>query len=69
MRKRGRKTWTYCLLPGTWSATQASALTGNRTGDVVVHRMMFSLLNHTITVLAFEVKTKTEMKQIKLHDY
>ena len=25
--------------PGTWATTQASALTGNRTGDPLVHRL------------------------------
>ena len=36
-----------CPLPGTWSATQARALTGNLTGDLLVHRLVLSPLSHT----------------------
>ena len=32
---------------GTWSTTQAYALTGNRTGDLSVHRMVLNPLSHT----------------------
>ena len=32
---------------GTWPATQACAMTGNRTSDPLVHRLVFNLLNHT----------------------
>ena len=32
---------------GTWSTTQASALTGNRTGDPLVHRLVLNPLSHT----------------------
>ena len=32
---------------GTWPATQAWALTGNGTGDPVVHRPALSSLSHT----------------------
>ena len=48
--------YLYCLsvwlplthpLLGTWPATQASALTGNGTGDPLVHRPMLHLLSHT----------------------
>ena len=31
----------------TWPATQACALTGNQTGDPLVHRPALSLLSHT----------------------
>ena len=31
----------------TWPATQACALTGNRTNDLLVHRLALSPLNHT----------------------
>ena len=34
-------------LLGTWPATQASALTGNRTGDPLVRRLVLSPLSHT----------------------
>ena len=36
-----------CLPLGTWSATQARALAGNRTGDPLVHRLALSPLRHT----------------------
>ena len=32
---------------GTWPATQAWALTGNRTGDLLVHRPALNPLSHT----------------------
>ena len=32
---------------GTWPATQACALTGNRTGDLFVHRLGLNPLSHT----------------------
>ena len=50
-RKRGRETSECgCLcapLLGTWPATQARALTGNRTGDPLVHRPALNPLSHT----------------------
>ena len=36
-----------CPLLGTWPATQAHALTGNRTSDPLVHRPMLNPLSHT----------------------
>ena len=36
-----------CPLPGTWPATQACALTGNRTSNPLVHRLALSPLSHT----------------------
>ena len=32
---------------GTWPATQACALTGNRTGDLLVTRLALNPLSHT----------------------
>ena len=32
---------------GTWPATQACALTGNQTGNPLVHRTALNPLNHT----------------------
>ena len=50
-RKRGRETSTCGCLErprrGTWSITQACALTGNRTGNPLVHRLAFSPLSYT----------------------
>ena len=51
-RKRGRETsMCGCLshtpLLRTWPATQACALTGNRTGDPLVHRLVLNPLSHT----------------------
>ena len=36
-----------CPLLGTWLATQACALTGNRTSDPLVHRPALNSLSHT----------------------
>ena len=33
--------------PGTWPATQACAMTGNRTGEPLVHRLVLNPLSHT----------------------
>ena len=54
-RERGREgernvnVWLplACPLLGTWPTTQACALTGNRTGDPLVHRLMLHLPSHT----------------------
>ena len=35
---------------GTWPATQASALTGNQTGDLLVHRQLLNQLSYTSQV-------------------
>ena len=32
---------------GTWPETQACALTGNQTGDLLVHRLALNPLSHT----------------------
>ena len=49
-KERNINVWLplVCPLLGTWPATQACALTGNRTGDSLVHRPALNLLNHTI---------------------
>ena len=36
-----------CPLLGTWTATQACALTGNQTGDPLVHRQALNPASHT----------------------
>ena len=36
-----------CPLLGAWPITQASALTGNGTGDPLVCRLALNTLNHT----------------------
>ena len=36
-----------CSLLGTWPATQACALTGNRTRDPLVHRPVLNPLSYT----------------------
>ena len=49
-RERNISVWlpfAYPLL-GTWTATQACAQTGNRTGDPLVHRPTLNPLSHTI---------------------
>ena len=55
-RKKGRQMsvckryvdWLPLLCPqlGTWLATQACALTGNQTGDLLVNRQVLSPLSH-----------------------
>ena len=41
--------WVFLMPPdlGTWPATQACALTGNRTSDPLVHRPALNPLSHT----------------------
>ena len=48
-RERNITVWLTlaCPLLGTWSATQACALTGNRTGDPLICRLLLSPLSHT----------------------
>ena len=48
-RERNINVWLPLLHPllGTWSATQACALTGNQTSDLLVCRLALSPLNHT----------------------
>ena len=58
-RERGREgeregekhqyVWLPLMHPplGTWSVTQACALTGNRTRDPLVHRLALNPLSHT----------------------
>ena len=48
-RERNIKVWLLfeCLLPGTWPATQACALTGNQTRDPLVRRPALNPLSHT----------------------
>ena len=48
-RERNIHVWLPLLRPllGTWPATQACALTGNRTADPLVHRLVLSPLSHT----------------------
>ena len=49
-RERNISVWLPLTRPpmGTWPATQACALTGNRTRDSLVHRPALSPLSHTI---------------------
>ena len=48
-RERHINVWLPVILPvlGTWPATQACALTGNRTSDPLVHKPVLSLLSYT----------------------
>ena len=55
-RKKGRETWmrgtlisclSYTLQLGSWPATQACALPGNRTSDLSVYRLALNPLSYT----------------------
>ena len=48
-RERNINVWFPLVRPhlGTWSSTQACALTGNQTGDPLVCRLVLSPLSHT----------------------
>ena len=48
-RERNINVWLplVCPLLGTWPTTQAWTLTGNRTGDSLVHRPALNALSHT----------------------
>ena len=49
MRERNINVWLPLTRPllGTWPTTQACALTGNRTSDPLVLRLMLNPLSHT----------------------
>ena len=55
-----------CLLcapyRGTWPATQACALTGNRTNDPLVHRLALSPLSHKPGQLCQFILMNTDTK-------
>ena len=48
-RERNINVWLPLTRPllGTWPATQACALTGNQTCDLLVYRLALSPLSHT----------------------
>ena len=48
-RERNVNVWLplTLLLLGTWPTTQACALTGNQTGDPLVHGLVLNPLSHT----------------------
>ena len=48
-RERNIRMWLPLVGPllGTWPATQACALTGNRTSDLLVCRWVLNPLSHT----------------------
>ena len=48
-RERNVNVWLLLICPqlGTWPATQACALTGNRTSDPLICRLVLSPLSHT----------------------
>ena len=49
VKERNISVWLLLPHPllGTWPATQACALTGNRTEDLLVHRPALNPLSHT----------------------
>ena len=48
-RGRNINVWLHltCPLLGTWPETQACVLTGNQTGDPLVHKLVLNPLSHT----------------------
>ena len=48
-RERKINVWSHFVRPllRTWPATQACALTGNRTSDPLVHRLVLNPLTHS----------------------
>ena len=58
-RERNINVWLplACPQPGTWPATQACALTGNQTGNILVHRLALNPLNHTSQGYFFFLRT------------
>ena len=48
-RERNINVWLPLACPqlGTWPANQACPLTGNQTGDSLVHRLALNALSHT----------------------
>ena len=47
--------------PGAWPATQACALTGNQTGDLLVHRLVLNPLSHTSQGSGFRKHSKNQI--------
>ena len=48
-RERNIDVWLLLVhpIPGTWPTTQACALTGYPTGNLLIHRLALSPLSHT----------------------
>ena len=46
-KRRRERSVCGCLSLGTWPATQARALTGNRTSDPLIRRLVLNPLSHT----------------------
>ena len=67
-RKRNN-VWLPLMHPqlGTWPATQACALTGNRTSDPLLLRLVLNPLNHTCQGQSFLFVTPVEISQIFLN--
>ena len=66
-RERNISVWLppMCPLLGTWPATQACALTGNRTSDPLVRRLAFNPLSHTSQGKYCAYKTKLIITNLK----
>ena len=61
-KERNINVWLplVCPLLGTWPTTQAYALTGNRTGDSLVHKPAFNPLSHTSQGLYLALDDKSK---------
>ena len=75
VKERNISVWLLLPHPllGTWPATQACALTGNRTEDLLVHRPALNPLSHTsqgwTVFLYLTVTHKQRHKQILICNY
>ena len=65
-RERNINVWLPLMHPprGTWPATQACALTGSRTGDPLVHRLVLNPLSHTSQVLLILLSEEKSLHQV-----
>ena len=59
----------HCPQLGTWPATQACALTGNRTGNSLVRRSMLTPLSYTSQGCIYIYKKYWSFLVVSLHSF
>ena len=55
--------------PGAWPTTQACALTGNKTSDLLVCRSVLNALSHTIQGQRYNLKRNHLLQYVFLRNY